>query len=242
MTTTAPPPNPLTPRILRACVGRLPERLQRAASKHYFFGQIKKHRFVSAEVEWSRLADWLRPGDRCIDVGANVGRYTLRMSELVGPSGHVIAFEPLTRSFDLLTHFVEKGRYGNITLLNAAATDRSGLVAITPDFNQPKIPYIFHTNTATSISKPSDGTSEHKLGLRIDALGLPWSIKLIKVDVEGHELAVCKGMTGIIQRDHPVLIVEDHNSNTGVSEFLARFGYEGRRLVDTSRNLLFTKT
>jgi FkbM family methyltransferase len=230
----------LTTSILRVFVKSLPDRVQRAASKFYFFRQIARRCFRSSEIEWERLANWLQPGDWCIDVGANVGRYALKMSELVGPSGHVVVFEPLTRSFELLTHFVEKGNYKNITLLNAAATEWSGLISITPDFSPLNSAYIFDTNTRTSISKASNQTSESKLGLSIDALNLPHRVKLIKVDVEGHELAVCKGMTGLIQRDHPLLIIEDHNTNTGVSEFLAQFGYSAVRLADTGRNLVFT--
>lgn len=237
---SAYPLNPLGVRLLRALAGKLPERTRRAASKYYFFRQLKAHRFGSSEIEWAHLNDWLQPGDWCVDVGANIGRYALRMSELVGASGHVVVFEPLTRSFDLLTHFVEKGRYENITLLNAAATDRPTLIGISPSVTPHSIPYIFDTNTGTRIDGLTHANGEKKLALTIDALGLTERIKLIKVDVEGHELAVCRGMIGILRRDHPVLIIEDHRTDTGVTEFLARLGYEGRRLSETSRNLLFT--
>ncbi|HWZ47457.1 MAG TPA: FkbM family methyltransferase [Herbaspirillum sp.] len=238
---SAATPMPLNTKIFRIIVRMLPDRAQRAISKLYFFRQIRAGDFKSAEIEWERLADWLKPGDWCIDVGANVGRYTLKMSALVGPSGHVIAFEPLTRVFDLLTHFVEKGQYRNVTLLNAAAAEQSDLIDISPDFAPLNTAYIFDTNTRTSILKPANQMRESKMGLRIDALGLPHRIALIKVDVEGFELAVCKGMSELIRRDHPVLIVEDHDTNTGVTEFLQQFGYETRRLSADGRNLVCTR-
>jgi FkbM family methyltransferase len=219
----------------------LPDRTQRAISKLYFFQQIRAGNFKSAEIEWERLADWLKPGDWCIDVGANVGRYTLRMSALVGPSGHVIALEPLTRVFDLLTHFVEKSQCRNVTLLNVAATERPSLIDISPDFSPLNTAYIFDTNTRTSILNPVNQLSESKIGLNLDALSLSHRIALIKIDVEGFELAVCKGMSELIRRDHPVLIVEDHDTNTGVTEFLQQFGYEIGRLSAGGRNLLCTK-
>jgi FkbM family methyltransferase len=237
---SANPPSSLGVRLLRVLAGSLPERAYRAASKYYFFKQIKAHRFQSTEIEWTHLTDWLQPGDWCIDVGGNVGRYALRMSELVGDSGHVVVFEPLTRSFDLLTHFVEKGHYRNITLINAAATDRPRLIAISPNSTPHSIPYIFDTNTGTRIGGVCQANGERKLALTIDSLGLTERIKLIKIDVEGHELAVCKGMTGILQRDHPFLVIEDHRIDTGVTEFLAQFGYDAHRLSETSRNLMFT--
>src|SRR5450830_2009400 len=98
--TAAHRPVPLSRNILRSFVKMLPKRTQRAAAKWYFFRQIQTARFRSDEPEWDRLPAWLKPGDWCIDVGANVGRYSLKMSELVGASGQVIAFEPLTQSFD----------------------------------------------------------------------------------------------------------------------------------------------
>lgn len=219
----------------------LPSRMQRSASKWYFFRQIQTGRFRSDEAEWDNLPNWLKPGDWCIDVGANVGRYSLKMSELVGASGQVIAFEPLTPTFDLLAHFVEKGNYRNITLLNAAATEKTCLIRMAADFTPLNFAYIFDTNTRSSISNEDKGIAESKLGLSIDALGLPHRVALIKVDVEGHELAVCKGMTELILRDHPILIVEDHNNRSGVSEFLEQFGYRGLRASSNARNLVFTR-
>ncbi|MFL9880076.1 FkbM family methyltransferase [Herbaspirillum rhizosphaerae] len=230
-----------TMNILRTFVKMLPDRMQHAASKWYFFRQIRTGRFKSHEAEWARLSNWLSPGDWCIDVGANVGRYSLKMSELVGSSGQVIAFEPLTHTFDLLTHFVEKGGYRNITMLNAAATEQTCLIRIAPDLFPANPNYIFDTNTGSRISSTDNGAGDSKLGLSIDSLKLPHRIALVKMDVEGHELAVCKGMTELIQRDHPVLIVEVQNATTGVPEFLAQFGYQGVRSSENSRNLVFTK-
>lgn len=229
---------PLGMKILRAFIRMLPARMQDAASKWYFFRQIRAGRFMSIEAEWERLPIWLQPGDWCIDVGANVGRYSLKMSELVGPSGQVIAFEPLTHTFSLLTHFVEKGNYRNITLLNAAATDNSALIRMASDDTPLNAAFIFDTKTRSRISE--EGRGESKLGLSIDALRLPQRVALVKVDVEGHELSVCQGMRTLIERDHPVLIIEDHDDKSGVAEFLAPFGYRGQRASANARNLVFT--
>lgn len=226
--------------ILRAFLRLLPERAQRAASKWYFFRQIKNRSFRSDEAEWRSLANWLQPGDWCIDVGANVGRYSLKMSELVGAAGQVIAFEPLTRTFDLLTHFVEKGGYRNITLLNAAATEQSCLIHIAAD-PFPVKAHLFDTNTGSRVTSSGGAASDSKLGLSIDSLRLSHRIALVKMDVEGHELAVCKGMKELILRDYPVLIVEVQHAGTGVPEFLEELGYRGERASENSRNLVFTK-
>lgn len=209
-----------------------------AVSKWYFFRQIQSGRFKSIEAEWERLSTWLKPGDWCIDVGANVGRYSLRMSELVGATGQVIAFEPLTHTFSLLTHFVEKGNYRNISLLNVAATEQTSLIHMASDVTPLNAAFIFDTKTRSRISW--DGEGESKLGVSIDALKLSHRVALVKIDVEGHELSVCKGMKDLILRDLPVMIVEDHDNKSGVAEFLAPFGYLGQRASDNARNLVFT--
>jgi FkbM family methyltransferase len=167
---------PLGTRLLRSIARRLPESLRQVAAKYYFYRQIRAGNFKSVEVEWERLGEWIGSGDCCIDVGANVGRYTLKMSDLVGQQGHVIAFEPLTRSFDLLTHFVKKSGRRNVTLLNAAATSTCSFIDITPHVSSPKGDYIFDTNTGTQIlTAANDRTTEGKLGLSIDALNSPSS-------------------------------------------------------------------
>lgn len=226
--------------MARAVVSRLPGSARHFASKWYFFRQVSRGQFRSAEVEWERLGEWLSAGDVCIDVGANVGRYTLKMSGLVGAAGHVIAFEPLTRSFDVLTHLVGKSACRNVTLLNAAATADGRVIDIMADASPASAAYVFDTNTRTRIAPTDDGqATESKLGLSIDSLALPNPVRLIKIDVEGHELEVCRGMAGLLKRDHPVLIVEHHGDSPELPAFLAQFGYRGRRLHEASRNCLF---
>lgn len=226
--------------VARAIVRRLPDSARHFASKWYFFRQVSTGNFRSAEIEWERLGEWLADGDVCIDVGANVGRYTLRMSSLVGPKGHVVAFEPLTRSFDLLTHLVGKSACRNVTLLNAAATATGCVIDIMADASPSSAAYVFDTNTRTRIA-PAGGaqTTESKLGLSIDSLALPNPVRLVKIDVEGHELEVCRGMSALLKRDRPILIVEDHGDSPDLPVFLAQFGYRGRRLQEASRNCLF---
>lgn len=68
----------------------------------------------------------VKPGQTVIDVGANIGLYTLLLAKLVGADGRVLAFEPGPVSFGLLTVNVHLNRYRNVTLENRAVTDISG--------------------------------------------------------------------------------------------------------------------
>ena len=65
-----------------------------------------------------------------IDVGANVGHYTKRFSELVGATGRVIAFEPIPETFALLAANIQLLPLANVTLINAALSDKTDLAGM----------------------------------------------------------------------------------------------------------------
>ena len=71
--------------------------------------------------------------------------------------------------------------------------------------------------------------------LSIDSLELPHRVALVKIDAEGHELGVLRGMVSLLGRDHPVLIVED-NSEV-VETFLAELGYTSEKLPGSSNRI-----
>ena len=68
---------------------------------------------------------WPKPGDLCIDIGAMWGFGTLRLSELVGPSGKVFAFEADPRSFQVLSENMRRNGATNVVCLPYAATDQA---------------------------------------------------------------------------------------------------------------------
>lgn len=73
------------------------------------------------------MARVLRPGMRCLDLGANVGYFTLLMADAVGPSGRVAAVEANPRLADLLGRTVDVNGFGDrVTVTQRAASDRSG--------------------------------------------------------------------------------------------------------------------
>ncbi len=74
------------------------------------------------------------------------------------------------------------------------------------------------------------------LACAVDMLQFPEHIRLVKIDVEGHEEAVIRGMRDLIERDHPILIVETESPN--VISNLAAVGYTSKRFPE-SPNFLF---
>jgi len=188
--------------MLKTLAAQLPLRAQQILKRHLHGHQIRNKTFSGGEPEFERLAEWIRPGDWVIDLGANVGHYTHRMSELTGPTGRVFAFEPMPQTFELLSANVARFQHMNVTLLNVAASDRFGVVNMqVPHFGSGLDNFYMAqvTNEATDLQS---------MAMTVDSLNLDRRVALVKIDIEGHELHAINGMTELIRRSRPVMIVE----------------------------------
>lgn len=198
-------------RCWRYCPTPIWDTLRRA--KHGL--EIACGTFRSPELEWDRLAEWLGPGDIALDIGANVGHYTIRMSDLVGPTGRVIAIEPVPESFAALTANARRFRFANVTLLNVALGDESGVCGLTV----PTWPDGRPNNYLARIDSQGPVSC---LAIRLDALELPGPVRLAKIDAEGYEARILDGMRGILERDRPIVLLE-HNAEA--ETLLESLGY-----------------
>ena len=148
----------------------------------------------------------LRPGDRYIDAGANIGQLALAASKRVGPRGEVIAIEAHPEIHGYLEGNVELNRAGNLRTLNYALGASRGEVAMT--------------------SRRSDDqnfiTEEGELRVpmrTLDELVAVRPTRLLKIDVEGCELPVLQGAAAILNETELVYC----ELSTGNCR---RFGYE----------------
>lgn len=215
----------------RRFMALLPKSLQHELRRYYYFSQILFKKFKSEEPEWMILEKYLVKGDWAIDVGANVGHYTAKISNIVKTNGRVIAFEPIPKTFDLLASNMSHLKFNNITLINAAASDCASCVG----FKIPKFStgldnyYRAHISNSTLLEYII-------LSMSIDSICLNSPISLIKIDAEGHDFQVIKGAIKIIKRDKPTLIVEGRDIN--VFNMLLDIGYSSTILPD-SPNTIF---
>ena len=222
--------------MLRQLVARLPLKYQQELKRLHFARMIRKGLFDKAidnEGEFAKLDRWLGPGDWAIDLGANVGNYAARLSDLVQSTGRVLAFEPVPQTFELLAANVARLPLRNITLLNLAASDEVALRGMRVPVIDGGIqnPYMAHLT--------DEGAQMSVLCVPLDSLEIPHRVKLIKIDVEGHELAAVKGMRRLLERDRPVLIIE--GTSPEVATYLATFGYTFDR-EPGSPNRVFQQT
>lgn len=176
----------------------------------------------------------LRPGDHVIDVGANVGYFTLVAARLVGPTGGVHAFEPSPQVFPWLRANARLNPVLNICVHQKAVTDRGGPVrfhAASPD--RTGYSSIRDLGTATAAVTTVDAVALD------DLLNELPPTRLVKIDVEGAEWLVLQGMRRLLERDRPHLICELDDGflrelgadAEQVCQFLRDAGYDLHRIV-----------
>jgi FkbM family methyltransferase len=165
---------------------------------------IQRYVFYFGEWEPSLsryVADRLRPGDAFVDVGANIGYFTLLASTIVGPSGKVLAIEASPTIHGLLLDNLRRNRVENVEALNVAAADREGSARV---FLWP------HSDIGkTSILATPQARYECDVPARpLDALLPPElleRVRFVKIDVEGAEWLVISGMREALRRARPDL-------------------------------------
>jgi FkbM family methyltransferase len=168
-------------------------------------------------LEWweSRFTlDFLRPGDIFVDVGANVGVYSLLAS--TRPAVRVLAFEPSTLAYKRLTENIRLNGLGQIRAINVALGTADGAGLLTTD-----------CDTTNRLVNEADGTVERVVVRSLDSFiddDQRAAVALLKIDVEGHEPEVLAGCRRLLAAQSPALIVEQSRP-TELRAVLAPLGY-----------------
>lgn len=216
--------------FIKRLISHLPERYQQNLKRKYYSIKIRIGKFNTDEKEYLLLDSFISHGDWVLDIGANIGHYTAKFSELVGKEGRVISIEPVPSTFKLLVSNSDYFKYSNVTLLNFCASDISRIVNMEVPTFETGLKNFYQANIT---EKKTDITS---MSIPIDAIPIPHSIKLVKIDTEGHELFVIRGMHQLLLRDYPILIIEA--SSSIIIEHLMGIGYSMDRL-EGSPNYIF---
>jgi FkbM family methyltransferase len=188
--------------------------------------------YTSAYRIYKRVSDrhtrLLRPyvpdGSVAIDVGANIGCFTLSLIKWVGPGGCVIAIEPEPRNVASLRKAVDarRGRTG-VTIIEGVAADMKGNLRLSVNRNNP----ADHRIAAAGLSVPAftiDGIAQD--------MG-PKAVSFLKIDVQGAECLVLRGADATIRRFRPALYMEVYeegmrafgHSAVEMLSMVTRYGY-----------------
>ena len=156
-------------------------------------------------IAWERdlqqlLAAMSLRGGVCLDIGANLGVHSLIMSDLVGPAGRVYAFEPERRNFALLEANLKLNRVTNVTAAATALGDSVGMcrLAVSPNnFGDHRVASgvegrggdVPITTVDAAMATVPDG-----------------AVRFVKVDVQGYELHILRGMRATLERNPDLIL------------------------------------
>jgi FkbM family methyltransferase len=145
----------------------------------------------------------VKPGDTVVDIGANIGYFTLLFARLVGETGRVYAFEPDPENFALLTKNLNVNGYQNVRAFNEAVSDANGTL------------HLYRSNENRGdhrIYDSGDGRAPVTVrAVRLDdrLAGDGGPVHFIKMDIQGAEGLALKGMRNVLKRNsHLTLVTE----------------------------------
>jgi FkbM family methyltransferase len=161
-----------------------------------------------------------------VDIGADIGYYTLLAAGLVGEAGRVIAFEPNTENCRLILLSLRKNGLRNVTLFPLGLSGQAGLAF-----------FSTHLGSNGGILPSEEATLLNPNcvvipTMRLDDLLAETPIHLLKLDTEGAEGLIVGGARAVIERDRPII------SSEFSTEMLGRVsGLSGRAYLDYFRSL-----
>jgi len=180
------------------------------------------------EKEMEFWRNWIKPGMTVIDVGANVGVYTFSAAQRVGSQGKVLAVEPFSGCVRCLEETCRINQFSWVKVCAGAASDRMGSARLSLSASSELNELV--ANDA-SVSMES-GAFEEVVCFTLDGLMEQENLQqvdILKIDAEGHELAVLMGSQRILLEFKPIILYENiagsQGSNLPVANYLIDQGY-----------------
>lgn len=190
---------------------------------HNFDGDLKikldRSAYIGSLIYWTgyqskgelRLLDRiLRPDMVLVDVGANLGEFTLHAAKRLR-SGRVIAFEPVGEMHEHLLENIRANGFANVTVYRVALSDRSGSADLYVGGDPER--YLSFNEGLGSLY-PRGNLRQRIERVRVDTLDRilsespPPRVNVVKVDVEGAELQVLRGSWQTLSRYRPKILLE----------------------------------
>lgn len=181
------------------------------------------------EDEIKFLRRLLLPGQKVIDIGANYGVYTLCLANVVGPTGHVWAFEPASSTAKLLREGIASNSFSQITLEQSALSNVRGVAQLSLDPDS-ELNVVVRDQLSSSVTETVALVS---LDECLERYG--WQdIDFVKIDAEGEEVNILKGGKRFFAELSPLVQYEVKAGNELHLELVDAFaslGYDSYRLV-----------
>jgi FkbM family methyltransferase len=164
----------------------------------------------------------IKPGDCFWDIGCNVGFLTVIGARLVGDKGQVYSFDPVPRHAELARHNAESNGLVQVKVFQKALSSANGTVK----FAVAAIP-AQSTLTADGFSREGATVIEVET-VTVDGLIRDQGLRppaVVKIDVEGAEIEVLRGMAKTMADHHPIIILDTHGTHIECAALLTEAGY-----------------
>lgn len=178
------------------------------------------------EAETLFVRRHVKPGMNVLDIGANLGWFTVQMSRIVGPSGRVVSFEPRHDLFHYLSRTIKENDLKNVVLFNCAVGAQAGEAYLhwaREDTNPGGSQLV---PAAMDLKSLSEESVIEKVGLRtLDELLDPRPVNFVKIDVEGAEKFVWDGARRLLTCDRPVILSEVNTTDLKIVSQISAADY-----------------
>ena len=161
------------------------------------------------------LADIPLEGTTVLDIGANVGFFSILLSRLVGSKGKVIAFEPLPRNLDFINRHIQLNKLENITVYAAAVGEKTGVMR-------------FDSSPCHSQGRLAPSGDLEVSTITLDSISeLNNPVSFVKIDVEGAEADVLRGGKSFFKSNRPIVLLATHGQKKAddCQKILIDYGY-----------------
>ena len=178
------------------------------------------------EAELIYLKSSLKKGNVFIDIGANIGVYSLFSSSILGQDGRVISFEPFSKNYNLFKKNISLNNYQNIQAEKIAISDMSNDIEIYYDEEETNLGMA--SSYATNSYTISETVKATTLDDYINDKNIS-SLDFIKIDIEGGEFKAVQGMIKTLKSFYPKLLVEildDTKDKESLVKLLDDIGYK----------------
>tara|TARA_B110000483_G_scaffold135066_1_gene161593 strand:- start:62 stop:823 length:762 start_codon:yes stop_codon:yes gene_type:complete len=172
----------------------------------------------------------LKKNSNAIDIGANLGYYSILFSSIL-KNGQVYAFEPEKRNFKKLMNNIKLNNCKNITAYNIGLSNSKSQkkLFLTTEINEGG----HHILCSSSSEKTYQTIYTNKLDNLIKNKKF---FEIVKIDVEGYELEVLKGMKNVLKKTHYV-IIENNNNFEKINLILKKFNF--KKIKAFKKDLIF---
>lgn len=176
-------------------------------------------------------------GVNVVDIGANIGYYTILAATLAGPDKRVFSFEPQASMLTKLRRNIEANALRNVEVFPCALSDSPGTVTFNLPSEGMEAFGSMHANGRFKVTKTVE-VETHRLDDVLERMGSP-KIGLVKMDAEGAELLILRGATKLLSSaDKPDLIFEANEVNCSpfgygvfdILQYVHSFGYKLRQI------------